>query len=76
MCNEIQPCYACERRCVTSTFNCHSNCPDYKAYHDKSVERSEIIRKKRAEDRDITDFRIKSVIKTSGKQHKQSLWKG
>lgn len=76
MCKENHPCYGCERRCVTSSFNCHSNCPDYKAYQDKLAERSAIIRKKKAEEHDYDDMKIRSVNKNTGKLHKQNLWKG
>lgn len=76
MCKESDPCYGCERRCVTSSFNCHSDCPDYKAYHDKLAERSEIIRKKKAEEKDYVDMKIRAVNKTIGRKHITGYWKG
>ena len=76
MCKEIHPCLGCERRCVTSSFNCHSNCPEYKAYQDMLANRSALIRKKKAEEHDYADMKIKAVHKNTGKQHKQNIWRG
>ena len=77
MCKESDPCYGCERRCVKSGYNCHSDCPDYKEYHDRNAARAELIRAKRAEDSIILDTRLKSMRKTQKKKAKQmAYWKG
>lgn len=76
MCKEIDPCYGCVKRRVVSGYNCHSDCPDYKAYHERNAERSEMIRKKKTEDAEFVDMKIRSVNKTAGRQHKQGYWKG
>ena len=76
MCKELDPCYRCEKRCVTSSFNCHSNCKEYKEYHEKLAERSAIIRKKKAEEHDFLDMKIKSVNKSAGKHQKENIWRG
>lgn len=47
MCKESVPCYGCEKRRAVNGYNCHSDCPDYKAYHERNAERAEIIRKKK-----------------------------
>ena len=74
------PCYnegkGCDKRQVTSTYNCHSDCHDYAVYKQDRMERSTVIYKKRADEAMITDTRIKSVYRTTGKKRGQSAWKG
>jgi hypothetical protein len=64
MCKESDPCYMCERRHVTSDYNCHSNCPDYKAYKQAREERAKVIYKKRAEEAMVTNVLVKAAEKT------------
>jgi hypothetical protein len=76
MCKESKPCYKCERRHVTSEYNCHSHCPDFKELKDEQTARAEVIRKKKAEEADITDFRIQSMARVTRDKSKQNAWKG
>lgn len=76
MCKESDPCYGCEKRRVVSGYNCHSDCPEYKAYHERNAERSEMIRKKKAEEHDYVDMKLRAVNKTLGKKHMPGYWKG
>lgn len=73
---EDDPCYGCERRYSESKYNCHSDCPDYLAKKEKKNARAELIRKKKAEDALLTDFRIKSMTRISKEKRKQGTWKG
>lgn len=73
---EDDPCYGCERRYGDSKYNCHSDCPDYLAIKEKKSARAELIRKKKAEDALLTDFRIKSMTRISKEKRKQGTWKG
>lgn len=77
MCKESNPCYGCERRCVTSGYNCHSDCPDYKEYHEERVAECALMRKKRLEDADFKGVRIKSIRKSQkAKELQKCYWKG
>lgn len=67
MCKESDPCYGCERRCVKSGYNCHSDCPDYKDYKQEAEKRAELIRKKKAEESLFIDTRLKAIRKTQKK---------
>ena len=62
------PCYnngkGCDRRCVTSTYNCHSHCPEYKKWADNIASENELVRKKKAEESDFNCVRIGSIKKT------------
>lgn len=71
-----KPCLGCTRRKVTRDYNCHSHCPDYLGIKEEDMARAEIIRKKKAEDAEFVEMKIRAVNKTTGKQHKQSIWKG
>lgn len=73
---EDDPCYGCERRYGDSKYNCHSDCPDYLAKKEGRRARAELIRKKKAEDALLTDFRIKSMTRISKEKRKQGTWKG
>ena len=76
MCKESVPCYGCEKRRAVNGYNCHSDCPDYKAYHERNAERAEIIRKKKAEEKDYVDMKLRVVNKALGKKHMPGYWKG
>lgn len=80
MIDKSVPCYnegkGCDRRRVTSEYNCHSDCPDYKNYHDKRSAKLELISKKRAEDAMITDVRMRSIEKTTRNKTTQGCGKG
>lgn len=76
MCKKKNPCLGCGKRCVTSEYNCHSDCPDYKEYRDEMDERNETIRKKKAEEMLIIDTRVKAMRKTAKEKEKQYAWKG
>jgi hypothetical protein len=70
------PCYGCEKRRAENGYNCHSDCPDYKAFKEEQTNRAESIRKKKAEEADITDFRIQSMARGTRDKSKQNAWKG
>lgn len=69
------PCYnngkGCDRRCVTSTYNCHSHCPEYKKWTDKITSENELVRKKKAQDADFNVVRIRSIKKTKKERDQQ-----
>jgi hypothetical protein len=76
MSKENKPCYKCERRQVTSDYNCHSHCPEFKELKDEQTARSEAIRKKKAEEVEITEFRIQSMARVTRNIKRQNAWKG
>lgn len=77
MCKESGPCYGCERRRVTSTYNCHSHCPEYKKWADKITSENEIVRQKKAAEADVNSVRIKSIRKSQREKESQKChWKG
>lgn len=73
---ENGPCYKCEKRCVTHEYNCHSHCPEFKKIKDMEQQKAEIIKKKRAEEADVTDLRIRSMNRITRDTKKQNAWKG
>ncbi len=74
------PCYKdgkdCDKRRVTSEYNCHSDCPEYKEYHDERVAKLDLINKKRSEERLVTETRIRAMNKATRRKSKQTRWKG
>lgn len=72
------PCYnngkGCDRRCVTSTYNCHSNCPEYKAYQERSAKDRELLHKQRNADYAYIETRVKAAYKTAHKKRQQKAW--
>lgn len=77
MCKESDPCYKCERRQVTSTYNCHSHCPEYKKWADKIASENELVRRKKAVEADVNSVRIKSIRKSQREKEAQKCrWKG
>lgn len=58
------PCYGCERRRASEGYNCHIDCPDYKAYSKARADRSRMICKKRAEERMVNGVLVKAAEKT------------
>lgn len=74
---ENKPCYMCVDRRVTSDYNCHSHCERYLGNKEKNDAKTEIIRKKKAEEREVTDVRIRSIIKVTKDPtvNKQGAWK-
>ena len=70
------PCYGCEKRCVTSEYNCHSDCPDYAEYHQANIARAENTRKIKAEESAIIETRLTAMHRTSKKPRKDTPWKG
>lgn len=69
-------CFGCEKRIATSEHNCHSDCPDYKAFKEEQTERAETIRKKKYEEALVTDTRARSMERTTREKRTQSAWKG
>lgn len=69
------PCYNngkdCERRRVTSTYNCHSDCPEYYKWTGKVASENELVRKKKAQDTDFNVVRIRSIKKTKKERDQQ-----
>lgn len=76
MSKENKPCYKCERRQVTIEYNCHSHCPDFLGLKEEDMARAELIRKKKAEEAAITEFRIQSMARVTRDKKKQNAWKG
>lgn len=76
MSKENKPCYKCERRQVTSEYNCHSHCPDFLGLKEEDMARAEAIRKKKAEEAEITEFRIQSMTRVTRNIKRQNAWKG
>ena len=71
------PCLGCEKRHAEHGYNCHSDCPDYKDYHDEITTRSETIRKKRSEEADAKGVRICSIRRSQRvKEIQKCRWKG
>jgi hypothetical protein len=69
-------CFGCEKRIATSEHNCHSDCPDYKAFKEEQTKRAETIRKKKCEEGLITETLLRSIQKTTRGVRKQTAWKG
>lgn len=75
------PCYnegkGCDMRCVTSEYNCHSHCPEYKTWADKITSENELVRQKKAAEADVNGVRIKSIKKTQKEREIQKCrWGG
>ena len=71
------PCYnngmGCDRRCVTSEYNCHSDCPAYKEYKDMVEEEARTIREKKARENDFTEAKAKAVARTQKLKQKERI---
>jgi hypothetical protein len=76
MSKENKPCYKCERRQVTSEYNCHSHCPDFLGLKEEDMARAEAIRKKRNEEAIVNEVRARSIQKTLKEKRKPIMWKG
>ena len=59
------PCYGCDKRRCEKGYNCHSDCPEYKAYSQARVDRSKMICKKRAEEAMVVEVLVKAAEKTT-----------
>lgn len=72
------PCYNCDKRSATSEYNCHSDCPDYKAYKQAREDKAEAIRKCKAEDNMVKEVRIRAMLRHTKdvNANKQNAWKG
>jgi hypothetical protein len=67
------PCYNCDKRSAS----CHSSCEDYRAFTQARADRAKVIQKQKAEDRMVTEVRIRSIIKTTKEitVNRQRAWK-
>jgi hypothetical protein len=74
MCKESDPCYGCERRVVTTEYNCHSHCKEYAEYKQKLKDKSKAIREKRIEEGIITEYVVSSAARASHKKNTQNAW--
>ena len=75
------PCYnegkGCNKRHVTSTYNCHSDCPEYKEWADDLASENELVRQRKAAEADVNGVRIKSIKKTQKEREIQKCrWGG
>ena len=70
------PCHYCEKRHVEHGYNCHSDCPEHKEWHDEREAKRELMIKKRSEEAMITDTRIRSMDRITGEKRKHGYWKG
>ena len=61
-------CYGCEKRHVEHGYNCHSDCPDYKAFHEERTAKIALFCKKRNEEAMVVDARLRAIRKTSGEK--------
>ena len=59
------PCYNCPKRCVTSDYNCHSDCAEYKAYKELNREKMEKIIYKRDEEHMMYEVKARGVKKVN-----------
>ena len=76
MSKEITPCYGCDKRRAEHGYNCHSGCPEYKAYQQARCDRAKMICKKRAEESIVKEVRARSIQKTLKEKRKPIMWKG
>lgn len=70
------PCYGCEKRHVEHGYNCHSDCPEYKEYHEKRVAQLETMNKKRDEEAMVVSTRLRAICKNKREKRSQNAWKG
>lgn len=71
------PCHGCEKRHAEHGYNCHSDCPEYKAYHEEREAKCELIRKKRLQEADAKGVRLRSIRKSrKAKEVQKCYWKG
>lgn len=63
-----KPCYGCKKRIATSEYNCHSDCPEYRAYSQANRERLDLISRKRDEDAMIYEIKARGIRKTEKKK--------
>lgn len=70
------PCYGCEKRHVEHGYNCHSDCPEYKEYHDNRTAKLEFLTKKRSEEAMVVNTRLRAINKNKRGKKIQSAWKG
>jgi hypothetical protein len=66
-----RPCYKCNRRRVTSDYNCHTDCPDYGADIRADRELDEQINRKRNEDYMMYEVKLKGIKKSERKGNKR-----
>ena len=69
--DDTVPCYKCERRCTTSTYNCHSDCEEYKAYKRAREEKTELISRKRGEEHMMYEVKARGIKKVERKGNKR-----
>ena len=65
-----RPCYNCPERLVTSDYNCHSDCPRYKADIQAEHELNEQVNRKRYEEHMMNEVKIKGIEKVKKREHR------
>lgn len=70
------PCYGCEKRHVEHGYNCHSDCPEYKEFHEERVAKIAQIRHKKNEEAMVKEIHIRAAQKIQKKKRTKSYWKG
>ena len=71
------PCLGCNKRRAEHGYNCHSDCPEYKEYHEGRVAECDLIRKKRLQEAEAKSVRIRSMKKSQrAKEVQKCYWKG
>lgn len=70
------PCHHCGKRHVEHGYNCHSDCPEHKEWHDEEVAERDLISKKRAEEAIVIDVRANAAYKQKKKNQNVKYWKG
>ena len=71
------PCLGCEKRHAEHGYNCHSDCLEYKEYHEERVAECALFRKKRMQDAEAQSVRLRSIRKSQkAKEVQRCYWKG
>ena len=63
------PCYGCQDRKA----GCHAECGRYLEWHEKQRERTAVIKREKARERDANSFRYGSVAKVRAAKNLQHL---
>lgn len=61
----------CTPNCSERHVGCHAECERYLTARAKRIEKTETIKKKRAEEAIVSDFEIIEVSKNTGKKRRQ-----
>lgn len=71
--NMKRPCYNCNKRHVESGYNCHSDCPEYKAFEKANRERLAKISLKRDEEAMMHEIKKRAIIRTANRDNKKKI---